>query len=284
MLPHSSILLGRLWLLQVGLLPILGIWAGCAYSAEPPARTKWVLVSDQYCPYACNPGSAQEGYLVELARGMLEPEGFDIEYQIQPWNRALRSARSGLVDGIFGISQSRLGGLITSPAIGVDSLGFMTTKKLFSTPVTVETLHQLDGLRLAQTNIANLNPARAFDRYLIERFARGDDSVVSVSSENPVPQMVKMLLAARVDVVVENPQVLAYTAKILGQQSAIFIQGSIESRNLYIAFRSDQQGRRAAQIIARELPVWRASGRLGNLLASYGLTDWQSATDGEVGD
>lgn len=242
--------------------------------AQPNTPMSLTLVSDQYCPYTCAPEAEQEGYIVALVRGMLEPEGFVIEYRTLPWTRALRSAYSGLVDGLLGVSKAKAKDLLLSPIVGVDSLGFMTYQTHFEAAITEQTLNQLDGARIAQVSLKDFDMTRAFDRYLSDRVAKNDGTIVGVSGENTAPQMVKMLLAGRVDVVAENPQVLAYTASMLGQQGVVSIQGNIEVRNLYVAFKNNDAGRRAVEIMARELPLWRQSGRLSRLMKNYGLKDW----------
>lgn len=247
----------------------LGLSTAVAAQKEATAA-RLVLGSDQFCPYVCAGGSQPAGYLVDFARAVLEPAGFHVVIDLQPWSRAMRNVATGQMDGLLAVSESRSQGLVRSPALGVDSVGFMSAKPL--QPITAANLYQLNGLRIAQVDPKLTDPNTPFDRYIHSRMSRDDGTIVSVSSDNPAAQMVKMLLAGRVDLVIDNPVVLAFTAKQL-EAPELLLSGHFNAKPLYIAFRDNTTGERAAALLAAALPRWRADGRWAALLARYGLTE-----------
>lgn len=257
------------WSCLLGVL-VFGFGAPAATAQKQPAAARLVLASDQYCPYVCEGGSLPAGYLVDFARAVLEPAGFDVVIDLQPWSRAIRMIAAGQVDGLLAVTEPRSQGLVRSPVLGVDSTGFMSLKPL--PPMTDANLYQLNGLRIAQVDPKLVAPNNPFDRYIQSRMSRNDGSVVSVSSDNPAAQMIKMLLAGRVDLVVDNPVVLAFAAKQLNEPE-LLLSGQFNAKPLYIAFRNHTAGVRAAALLAAALPRWRDDGRWAALLARYGLTE-----------
>lgn len=55
------------------------------------------LVADEWPPFNSVPGSAREGFLVDVARTVFSQNGIGVSYRLLPWKRALEiTDRTGL--------------------------------------------------------------------------------------------------------------------------------------------------------------------------------------------
>lgn len=59
------------------------------------------LRADFWCPFNCEPDAARPGFMVEIAQYALGKYGHTVDYQIMPWNRAIKEVRAGKIDGVI---------------------------------------------------------------------------------------------------------------------------------------------------------------------------------------
>lgn len=268
----------RYWVSVVGVLmtiiaPLIHATDAPGDTRQPGARSVLVLVSDQFCPYVCSATNPLgQGYMVDFARAALSPVGIDVRLLVHPWPRAMRMMQAGKVDGVIAVTERRAEGWLLSPPLGIDSTSVMSLEPLVDGALTGANLTALNGLRIAQASTDLEQAGNPLERYLKARLMRDDNRIISVSSENPAAQMLKMLVGGRVDAVVDNSQVLAYTAASMTQHK-LQVQGHFGARPLYIALTDSAQGARASAQLAEALQQWRADGRWAELLGRYGLVD-----------
>ncbi|UTA47004.1 transporter substrate-binding domain-containing protein [Simiduia sp. 21SJ11W-1] len=263
----------RRWVPWVWLLALGWALAGAQVVAANSAARTLVLVSDQFCPYVCAPDNPiGQGYMVDFAKAALAPAGFEVAFVEQLWPRAVRLMQAGKVDGVLAITAQRARGWLLSPPLGSDSTSIMSVKPLFNGPVQGNNLYLLNGLRIAQSNTELEFASNPLEFYLKQRLAQGDNRIVHVSSANPVGQMVKMLIGGRVDAVIDNPEVLAYTAQMMNRPDLV-IAGRFGARPLHIALANSSLGEEVVAALSAALTQWRADGRWQALLASYGLRE-----------
>ncbi|MBS7691816.1 hypothetical protein I0E98_20920 [Pseudomonas lalucatii] len=66
------------------------------FFGSPGVRAETLVIAgDPWCPVNCEPGSAQPGIFVELARDIFAEAGIEVKYRLINWARALRAARRG---------------------------------------------------------------------------------------------------------------------------------------------------------------------------------------------
>lgn len=78
------------------------------------ASKKLVVAGDYWCPYNCEPGTDSPGFLIEIMSEALNIYDIKIEYKVMPWYEALAKVKSGEIDGIVGISNTKGLNLITT--------------------------------------------------------------------------------------------------------------------------------------------------------------------------
>jgi len=74
------------------------------------------LRADPSCPMSCDPSSPFPGYVIEMARAIYEPQGFQIDYQSTSWERLSRDFESGQIDIAVGVASSELSESLKTPA------------------------------------------------------------------------------------------------------------------------------------------------------------------------
>ena len=92
----------RLRLPHILLLTWLSLFTASSQAADKSVVL--TLVADPYCPYNCAYDAIQPGYVIDLARMIFEPEGYQVKYQILPWSRAVNEVREGNFTAAIGVS------------------------------------------------------------------------------------------------------------------------------------------------------------------------------------
>src|SRR5271168_4005678 len=65
-------------------------------TAQPAYSQQLVVQADSWCPYNCQPESAEPGYAIEMLQAVFDHAGQKIKYEIVPWDRALQQAGAGM--------------------------------------------------------------------------------------------------------------------------------------------------------------------------------------------
>lgn len=244
--------------LCIALLPLL------AWPAE-----RLLLVSDEWCPYACKPDSDHPGYMVELARAVFEPLGYRVEYLLMPFTRAEQEVVAGRADGFVGVLKlpKRAKHAFPSETQGLARVCFYT--------------RQDDAWRYA-------GPASLKGRRIgvVSGYSYGDEvdgalkqagsAVDAVSGNTGLRQNLVKLKPDRIDTVVEYDAVLAWTTSDAVSAAPRAAGCAAAADALYIAFSPAlPHSPELAKRLSDGTAAMRKDGRLDAILARYGLKDWR---------
>jgi polar amino acid transport system substrate-binding protein len=247
--------------LMLATVLLLGALAG------PAVADELVLVADQWCPYNCEPGSDAPGFMIELARLAFEPQGHQVTYQVVPWARAIESARAGQYAGIIGAARDEAPDFIfpDEPAAIVSHDFFVpaASKWRFA---TLESLHDV---RLGV--IADYSYGSLFDDYVFPN-QDDDEKIFVATGDDPLPRIIRMLLTGRVDVVIEDRNVMRQKLKDLGLVDKVITAGTFTREEVFLAFSParDESGH-LAKVFDEAVARLRASGELDRLMEKYGF-------------
>ena len=114
------------------------------------------------------------------------------------------------------------------------------------------------------------------DKYI--KANQGSSKLVSVSGENALPTLIKMLLSGKIDVIVEDTNVMLYSLVKVGvPPGGIKKAGTMEEQvDLQIGFSPAlKNSKEYARLFDEGVARLRQSGRLQMILSRYGLTDWK---------
>lgn len=227
--------------------------------------------TDLWYPVNGEPGSEQEGYMIDMARAMLGPHGYQIDYKLMPWERSLHLVRNGQADCVVGAAKTEARQfLFTQQAWGQASTTFYV---LVSSDWQYQGLVSLKGKTLAL--IFGYTYGEKLDAYFNRESI--PSHVYYASAANALELNVKKLLSGRVDILVETDFVMQAKLKELGVKHKIKAVGDVPpSIGIYIACSPHRKtSAQLMEIFDNQLPQLRKSGELARILEKYGLKDWR---------
>lgn len=229
------------------------------------------LKADSWMPFNGD-GQSETGYMLDLARTLLEAKGHKVVYVMTPWDKAVAEAKSGKCTGVIGASPEDAPDLIYPPNEEGQSIQLFCVRN--GSPWKYAGIGSLKTIKLGI--IKDYTYFDDLDAYI----KANPGNVVYGAGDEPLQSNLARLLEGEVGAVVDDRSVLKYTiAKMKLQGKVAFAVSTSEATKtskLYIAFspKTPKAGE-YARIISDGVAAMRASGALAKLLAKYGLTDWK---------
>ncbi|RDE18802.1 hypothetical protein DV711_14375 [Motiliproteus coralliicola] len=261
----------RLLVILVALVQLFTAIPASADELSKSASTthELVLAADPWCPYNCEPGAESPGFMVELARAALAEDGIHVHYRTMPWTRAMQQARIGEVDGVIGAERFEAEGLVVPlRAFGVSTQGIALRR---DDPMKWQGTDSIGARRVAfisgydyaesvAVKAAELNP---------------DATMIEFTGDDALERMLLLLARQRVDLVVDDLNVLQYKLKQLGLERQLRIVSTDVVAPVYISL---SPRLKEAALIADKLDEGierlRESGEFDRILARYRIQSW----------
>jgi polar amino acid transport system substrate-binding protein len=254
--------------LQITLLLVLSIFVSILRAENETI----VIGADSWCPINCEPNSDNPGYMIEIAKKTFKEQAVKIEYQVMPWSRAIIEAEKGNIQAIVGAFKGDAPHFIYPQ----EELGLIGNS--FFTHVHNDWYFQnVDSLKqIILGTIKGYEYGDTVSQYLANKENLG--KVVEITgAKNVLHRSFKMLLANRIDVIVEADIVFWYQARKANLADSVKFAGqaSIPTK-VYIAFAPNgENSKKYAKILSDGVVNLRASGELKKIMSKYGLQDWQ---------
>lgn len=196
------------------------------------------VVADLWCPYNCTPGAGKEGIALDILRRSLT--GVEIKYQLMDWDQAITRTRAGEFDAIIGAARS------DAPDFVFPAKSFAYTRNCFYAPAKsawkFSSYADLAKIRLG--TIKAYSYGTAADEYIA---AAAPEKLMIAEGETPLKDLITALDAGKIDVLISDKNVFAYTANELGKRDNYHVDGCGEQDDIYIAF-SPANKERAQQL------------------------------------
>ena len=201
-----------------------------AVSSVHASDKSFRFVTLKYPPYITEPQAIGNSWVWDVVKAAMELRGYHVEVTIMPWARALKEAKEGSYDGLYGAfwTEERLQWFEYSVPIGHVTKGFYRHRDRKDIVFNGE-LTGLQGYRIGVGR--GFATTDAFDRadYLQKVFV------------NNMLQGAKMLYAKRLDLMVASREVDVYQWRQLKKtysdlpEVLVFMQPSLDIRPLYMA-------------------------------------------------
>ncbi|MEZ5072366.1 MAG: transporter substrate-binding domain-containing protein [Bacteroidales bacterium] len=252
-----------------GLFFVLVVVACSGLEAQTPGEI--TLVADEWCPYNCAPETTDPGYLIEITREVFEARGIRVRYVTTTWSRAIYGTRTGAFDGIIGT-----GRLETPDFVFPESEQGISHHMFYTMPNrtwSYKDSTSLTGLVLGV--IENYSYGSFWNAYVEEN--RHDKTKVQiVSGDDPLGRNLKKLEAGRIDVLVEDENVMNYHLSRQEESPSLFSAGEACEEKIYVAFSPmHPEAILYAEMLEAGVKALRESGRLAQILSKYHVTDWK---------
>lgn len=227
------------------------------------------LVADSWPPYNDEPGSAKPGYAIELATEIFTKAGHKVKFTMIPWARAVSQTEAGTYTAAVGAFDGDIkGAIIPKEPIGINSNTFFVKK---GSSFKFSGIASLDGKTLG------LIKEYTYDLGEFDKWAAKAKGVQWATGDAPLIMNIKKLAAGRLDVLLEDRNVVLYTANKLGFSSDIVDAGNLPGSNeIYIAFSGkNPKSKEYAELFSKGLAEMRKSGALKKILDKYNVKDWK---------
>lgn len=213
---------------KTALLSILIIITSAVPSFALPSEIS--IAADLWCPYTCEPNE-KEGILIDIARKVFSQNNIAVKYRFMPWTRAQSETEKGLHNAIIGAFEADAKGFIlpTSPIL-YGTNGFFT---LASSTWQYSGIDSLKGLSLGI--IDGYSYGSPIDEYIKSNFSSARIQF-SAGADALRKNLIK-LASKKVDVILDEPRVVRYEWKVLGNPAAELKRAGVYGKEgIWIAF------------------------------------------------
>lgn len=233
------------------------------------------LRADPWFPYNGKPDAEKPGYMIEIARTVFNRHGLELDYQLLNWERSLKKAREGNVDCVVGAYKTDAPDfLFPEHSLGVDRMGFFAAagnSKLQG--------WQYGGIQSLYNKRLGVIAAYSYGNEVDSFIAANADThwVHTARGNDPLERNIRMLLAGRIDLLIESAVVLQSKLSDLGLSGEIVEVDQLPKQDkLYIACspQSENAGK-YIEMLDEGVTRLRQSGELERILKRYGLSDWE---------
>ncbi|MGE4194553.1 MAG: substrate-binding periplasmic protein [Pseudodesulfovibrio sp.] len=248
----------------------LGVALSAALSPAPcAAQERLLVVADRRMPYNGEPGDPREGYAVEILRAVFERKGYEVEYALLPWKRAVQDVRTGSADILIGAVREEMPDLIyPTQSLGRADLCFYSTDKdwRFTGP------DSLSGV------VTGFVPGHSYPDWFLQALKDQPNRFHALHGGDAFSRMLAMLVEGRVQVIPGSRAVADYYIRTGQFQEQVFFGGCSDGDTHDLFFALSPANMPRASLLADALDsgvdTLRNTGQLNHLLIKYGLKDW----------
>jgi polar amino acid transport system substrate-binding protein len=236
------------------------------------------LVADVWCPYNCEPDSENPGYMVEIAQQAFAKHDIKVKYKTMSWTSALEETKKQKYEGVIGAYYRDAPYFVypQEPQGRCINAFFVRSDSDWKYKDTSSLNNKILGVVSDYSYTADL------DSY-IAKHKKNPMLLQEVYGDNATQSNILKLITGKVDVIVEDVQVIAYylsqhnlsnltkTIKKAGRVP----DSSDEDGIVFIAFApGNPNSERYAKILSDETKALRQSGELEKILSKYGISDF----------
>lgn len=228
--------------------------------------------ADEWYPLNTQPGSAQPGFMIEVAQALLAPHGISVDYQLMAWDEAIATVREGAADCVVGALPSDVEGFFLPQRPWV-----LSEQSLYARVDRQINYGGLDSLKyLRMAVIAGYSYGETLDAYINAHRRQRDRIYLVPESARASREMITRLLVGHADVMLETSVVMDATLQRDGlskniRKLAPAVPGAAKE-TLYIACSPvGERGGRFVRLFDEGMPDLERSGRLAELKDRYGI-------------
>ena len=233
------------------------------------------ILSDKWFPVNGDPKSEQPGYMIEIAKTILNKHGHSLDYRLAPWARSIQEVRKGRTDCIVGALKSDAEDFIfPEQSWGKSQFGFYSSA---TSDWNYQGIKNLERIKIGAISDYSYGPM--MDQYI--EIYKNTESVQLLSGDSVLEQNIRKLFAKRIDVILSDKLVMETKINTLGLQNKFRLAGDIAfSENIYIACSPIKSSSlNYVKLFSEGIVILRESGELARILNKYGVKDWIDAVE-----
>ena len=232
---------------------------------------------DDWCPYSClddqeeEPHSKRPGYFAEILRAIYIPLGFEPEFAVRPWTRALEETRHGILDAALAPAMSEAPDMVfPEEEIGLLGWCFYTRS---------DDSWTYDGVNSLKSRTLGILVDNHFGDEVtayINAHAQDLERIQGITGLDYLAQNTSKLIAGRIDTMLEEPASTDYHLFKSNLFNELRRAGCLESQKMFVAFSSaNPRSGEYAKMFAQGMRRLRSTGELEEILSHYGMHDWR---------
>ena len=199
------------------------------------AKVTLTLATTHWCPYTCDYNGNKHGVVGDILESSLLAHSINLKIEYYPWSRAIQLANQNKVDGLLTAT------LQESPDLIFSKSPIGSYQMCFYTKVTNPWVYQ-PNLNLGKNKLAVVQDygyGEPLDPYIDEN---KDNNLVFISGSNSTNRLIKMLQMERVDIIIEDRNVIQWTViKNNLDTSLIKEAGCLKEQPFYLALSPSEQ-------------------------------------------
>ena len=196
------------------LQPFAAVLAGLMLVGTVAAQTL-VVRADHWMPLNGMPDAPRPGFAIEILHHIFGAHDIRVDYQLDSWTRSVRQARNGDIDCVVGAYRGEAPDLMyPQQPLGYDETAFYV---LSEDAWRYQGVESLEGQRLGV--IDGYNYGTPLDEWLAT--PEGERAAQAIHGREPLKRNLRMLLAGRLDVIVESPFVMQALLRDLGLSEVV---------------------------------------------------------------
>lgn len=223
-----------------------------------------IIAADKWEPINGDPGSDKPGYVIELANKIFSAAGYQVEYLIVPWARAIASTEDGKYNAVIGATKENSTQLlIPNEPFGILNNSYFTDK------LSNWNYHGPKSLKNEKIGVILGYKYGDIQPYLNAK--RGTVSVQFLGGNNPLINNFRKLFSGRITVLVDWQPVVDYTAQLNGWSDSIRFAGEGGNRTpLFLGFADDQEA--LLEIWDKGIQQLKKNGSFKKIVKKYGIS------------
>jgi len=247
-----------------------------AAKMEAPKHETLTIVADEWCPYSCGEKDEKPGYMVEIVRAAFKKANIDVIYKVMPWSEAIERTRIGEFDALFGSSHGDAPDFIFPDILQGISLSQFWVRK--NSAWSYDGTASLNGLRLGI--VQSFFYGVVMDGYLKKPESERKVTLFASSGEDATKQNIEALLNGKLDVILEDRNVIHYYFASRNLPMPLKYAGNaidmdhVNDTFVYVAFGPNKpKAQYYSDVLVRELKEMRRNGELKEILNRYALSE-----------
>ncbi|MBF0207366.1 MAG: transporter substrate-binding domain-containing protein [Oligoflexia bacterium] len=231
-------------------------------------RDTITLRTDYWCPYACTPGD-KPGYMIEIAKAVFESKGYKIDYDIEPWARAVKDVSEGKYLGLVGTAK------VDAPTLLYPQITLGNNRSCFYSIQGKLQWKYRGEESLKEISFAAIKDYTYGDP--VDTYIKKNPGKVDVIAGNYALALnIAKVLAGRIDAVIENESVIAMHLKEKPIKKPFGNYGCVEGDPVFIGFYPRHPNAiKYAEMLTNGIIELRKNGKLKEILNRYGIDDWE---------
>lgn len=246
---------------------------------------KVTILVEEDCPYSCRSETGNKGFVQDILETIFQKYGYETEFQMVPWLRALHTFNDQLphIDGMIGMKVHPVKkGIAVFPEEEIARYTHRFYAKKDSFPVDTWKYEGIESLK--NLKVGCVKGWNYCDKDISKYLAEGSRPYVqAMTGESPESRNIIKLLNGRIDLWIaniSNTEYLLAKEYKAGNKAVKQITGFLDlpvtnEVNVYPVFYQNEKGLKYAEIFTKGIRELRKSGELDKIMEKYGLTDWK---------